>query len=57
MGRGDTTAHLCLDVGLRFDLLDGALAESEAAGMGAAALLDCRADGGGVTNRGGAVPS
>ena len=57
MGRGDTAAHLCLDVGLRFDLLDGALAESEAAGMGAAALLDGRADGGGVTNRGGAVPS
>ena len=40
MARGETAAHLCLDVGFAFDLLDGALAESEAAGLGGAALLE-----------------
>ena len=39
MARGETAAHLCLDVGFAFDLLDGALAESEAAGLGGVALL------------------
>lgn len=56
-------AHLCRPVGFRFDFLDGSLAAGESARAAAAAgleddaLLERRADGGGVAVSGGAVPS